>query len=77
MILLVQYSVVFVAVEDIPIIRELVGCGLLIANVILASSMTLIIIAIGWLRHRPLIAVALLAMASIPYMMMIKKQKTR
>jgi len=67
-----------IAVEGIPIIRELVGCGLLVANIILASSVTIFTIAIGWLRHRPLIAIALLVMASIPYMMMmVKKQRQR
>ena len=66
-----------VVVEDIPVIRELVSCGLLITNIILASSVTLFTIAIGWLRHRPLIAIALLAIASIPYMMMVKKQIPR
>ena len=63
-------------VENVPIIREMVNCGLLIANVLLASSVTLTAIAIGWLRHRPLIAMALFSSAAIPYMVIKQRRKS-
>jgi len=62
-------------IENFPMIRELVNCGLMIASLLLASSVTLITIAIGWLRHRPLIAVALLSSAALPYMVIKQRGK--
>lgn len=60
-------------IGDLPIIREMINCGLLIANLLLASSVTLTTIAIGWLRHRPLIAIALFSSAAIPYMIIRRR----
>lgn len=62
-------------IDDFPIIREIVNCGLLIANLLLASSVTLISIAIGWLWYRPLIAIALLCLAVAPFLVI--KQRAR
>ena len=61
------------AVSFIPIIRELVGLGTSIVALTLATSLALITIALGWIRYRPLLAMAILAGAAIPIYMSRKK----
>lgn len=73
--LVTQISPPLILIDDFPIIREIVNCGLLIANLLLASSVTLISIAIGWLWYRPLIAIALLCLAVAPFLVI--KQRAR
>lgn len=54
------------AVDWIPILRELVSVGLNIFALSVSCSLSLLTIAAGWLFYRPLVAVALVALALVP-----------
>lgn len=54
------------AVDWVPILRELVSVGLNIFALCVSCSLSLLTIAAGWLFYRPLVAVALAALALVP-----------
>ena len=49
-----------------PIVRELVGLGLTLFSLCLATSLSLVTMAFGWIAHRPFLGVTLLAVAAVP-----------
>ncbi|XP_078802946.1 transmembrane protein 43 isoform X2 [Oryzias latipes] len=53
-------------VSWIPIVRDLVSVGLKIFALCVSCSLSLIVIAAGWLFYRPLVAAALTAVAALP-----------
>ena len=53
-------------VSWLPIVRELVGLGLTLISLCLATSLSLVTIAIGWIAHRPLLGLSLLVAAAVP-----------
>lgn len=59
----------FFLVSWLPVVRELVGLGLTLLTLCLATSLTLITIAIGWIAHRPLLGLTLLAAAAVPILL--------
>lgn len=54
------------AVDWVPVLRELVSIGLKIFALCVSCSLSLIVIGFGWLYYRPLVAVALGALAVLP-----------
>lgn len=61
--LLLMTSCCLVAVDWLPIVRNIVSMSLFIVNMSLGTSTAFIIIAIGWIRFRPMLAFTLLAAA--------------
>jgi hypothetical protein len=67
------FSVIFIlfyfclTVDWLPIIRELVAVGVATMNAALAVSLSLTIIALGWIRYRPWLGFSILAMAVVPF----------
>ena len=59
----------------VPILRDLVGLAVGIINFILATSLSLFIMALGWIRYRPLVACALIAAAAVPFVLRKKTKK--
>ena len=59
----------FFLVSWLPVVRELVGLGLTLLTLCLATSLTLVTIAIGWISHRPLLGLTLLAAAAVPILL--------
>ncbi|MEQ2196462.1 hypothetical protein XENOCAPTIV_028943, partial [Xenoophorus captivus] len=53
-------------VDWVPLLRDLVSFGLKIFAVCLSCSLSLLVIGIGWLFYRPLVAAALGALALLP-----------
>lgn len=53
-------------VDWVPILRELVSVGLKIFALCVSCSLSLLTIGVGWLFYRPLVAVALGALAVLP-----------
>lgn len=56
-------------VDWVPVLRELVSAGLMIFAVCVSTSLSLLTVAVGWLFYRPLTAVALGALASVPVLL--------
>lgn len=54
------------AVDWVPVLRELVSVGLNIFALCVSCSLSLLTIAAGWFFYRPLTAVALAALALVP-----------
>lgn len=54
------------AVVWIPFVRDLVSVGLKIFALCVSCSLSLVVIAAGWLFYRPLVAAALAAVAVLP-----------
>lgn len=54
------------AVDWVPLLRELVSFGLMIFALCLSCSLSLLVVGIGWLFYRPLVALALGALAVLP-----------
>ncbi|MBN3322199.1 TMM43 protein, partial [Atractosteus spatula] len=53
-------------VDWLPLVRELVSLGLKLFAFSVATSLSLLTIAAGWLFYRPLIATLLAALAIVP-----------
>ncbi|EDO34886.1 predicted protein, partial [Nematostella vectensis] len=64
---LLMTSILTTLVSWLPIIREIVGLGVTLICFCLATSFSLVTIAIGWIAHRPVLGVALLAAAAVPF----------
>lgn len=62
-------SIISTLVDWLPIIRELVAAGVGVMNLALSISLSLTVIAIGWITYRPLLGIAILAMAATPFIM--------
>lgn len=54
-------------VDWIPLVRELVSLSMLFLSVILGSSLSLVVMAIAWLRYHPLYGMAVLLVAATPF----------
>ncbi|KXJ16239.1 transmembrane protein 43 isoform X1 [Exaiptasia diaphana] len=67
-------SILTTLVSWLPIVRELVGLGVIITCLCLSTSLSLVTIAIGWIAHRPLLGMALLAAAAVPILLSKFKQ---
>lgn len=62
-------SILTTLVDWLPIIRDLVAAGVGIMNLAFSISLSLTVIALGWIRYRPLFGMAVLAMALTPFIM--------
>ncbi|XP_034308124.2 transmembrane protein 43 isoform X2 [Magallana gigas] len=62
-------SIIRTLVDWLPIVRELVAIGVNMMNLALSISLSLTVIAIGWIAYRPLMGIAILAMAATPFFM--------
>ncbi|MEQ2291856.1 hypothetical protein AMECASPLE_017170 [Ameca splendens] len=58
--------ILYTLVDWVPLLRDLVSFGLKIFAVCLSCSLSLLVIGIGWLFYRPLVAAALGALALLP-----------
>ncbi|XP_068998691.1 transmembrane protein 43 [Embiotoca jacksoni] len=58
--------IIHTLVDWVPILRELVSVGLKIFALSVSGSLSLLVIAAGWLFYRPLTAAALGALAALP-----------
>ncbi|KAJ3602250.1 hypothetical protein NHX12_030009 [Muraenolepis orangiensis] len=58
--------ILFTLVDWIPVVRELVSLGLKLFAFCVSCSLSLLVIASGWLFYRPLVALGLIAVALIP-----------
>lgn len=61
-------SIVTTLVDWIPVVRELVSMGMTTMNVAFSISLSLTIIALGWIRYRPLLGFSILVMAVAPFL---------
>lgn len=68
MFLSIQLSmqIIYTLVDWVPVLRELVSIGLKIFALCVSCSLSLVIIGVGWLFYRPLVAVAIGALALLP-----------
>ncbi|XP_033745885.1 transmembrane protein 43-like [Pecten maximus] len=62
-------NIITTLVDWVPIIRNLVAAGVMILNLSLSISLSLTVIAIGWIRYRPLLGIGILALAATPFIM--------
>ncbi|KAM7422616.1 hypothetical protein PAMA_010585 [Pampus argenteus] len=58
--------IIYTLVDWVPVLRELVSVGLKIFALCVSCSLSLLTIGVGWLFYRPLVAVALGALALLP-----------
>ncbi|XP_064632342.1 transmembrane protein 43-like [Lineus longissimus] len=70
-------SLLTTLVDWVPLLRDLVAMSVLMMNVCLAISLSLTVIAIGWIRYRPLLALALLLAAATPLIISKKRASDR
>lgn len=62
-------SIVNTLVDWLPIVREIVNFGMATLNFSLSLSLSLAVIALGWIRYRPLLGVTILALAATPFVL--------
>lgn len=60
-------SIVTTLVDWVPVVRELVSMGMGALNATLSISLSLTVIALGWIRYRPWLGVIILVMAAVPF----------
>eukprot|EP00117_Sycon_ciliatum_P016407 scpid48671/ scgid15850/ Transmembrane protein 43; Protein LUMA len=70
-------SIVTAITSYIPFLGALVSFGVFLLNISLAMSLSLLVIAIGWLRYRPVLAMTLLAIGMMPYLVANLKSKPK
>lgn len=58
--------IIYTLVDWVPILRDLVSVGLKIFALCVSCSLSLLVIGVGWLFYRPLVAAALGALALLP-----------
>ncbi|XP_068170824.1 transmembrane protein 43 [Antennarius striatus] len=58
--------IIFTLVDWVPVLRELVSVGLKIFALCVSCSLSLLTIGVGWFYYRPLVAMALGALALVP-----------
>lgn len=63
------------SVSKIPLIGKLLGAGLLLASVVIGGASGLIIIAIGWLFYKPLIATSVIGVLIAGLLLINKRQE--
>ncbi|KAM9799201.1 transmembrane protein 43 [Syngnathus typhle] len=61
--------IIYTLVDWVPILRDLVSVGLKIFALCMSSSLSLLTIAAGWFFNRPLMALALGALAFLPVLL--------
>ena len=54
-------------VDWIPLVHELVAVSAFLLSLLLSVSLSLLIIAVAWIRYRPVYALAVLLGACIPF----------
>lgn len=62
-------SLITTLVDWLPIVRDIVALGVCLMNMSLAISLSLTIIAVGWIFYRPLLGITLLALSFTPFIM--------
>ncbi|XP_028262391.1 transmembrane protein 43 [Parambassis ranga] len=58
--------IIYTLVDWVPVLREIVSVGLKIFALCVSCSLSLLVIGAGWLFYRPLVALALGALALLP-----------
>lgn len=58
--------IIYTLVDWVPVLRDLVSVGLKIFALCVSCSLSLLVIGVGWLFYRPLVALALGALALVP-----------
>ncbi|XP_070191992.1 transmembrane protein 43-like isoform X2 [Littorina saxatilis] len=61
-------SIVTTLVDWIPVVRELVAMGMGALNAAFSISLSLTIIALGWIRYRPWLGISILVMSVTPFL---------
>ncbi|ESO82553.1 hypothetical protein LOTGIDRAFT_134414 [Lottia gigantea] len=62
-------SIITTLVDWLPIVGELVAMGVGAMNAALSISLSITIIAIGWIRYRPMLGFGLLALSFLPFIL--------
>ncbi|XP_069792589.1 transmembrane protein 43-like, partial [Narcine bancroftii] len=62
-------------VDWVPIVRDLVRVGLTVLALSVATSLTLLTVAVGWIFYRPLVALLLMVLAALP--ILVSKMRDR
>ncbi|XP_068714626.1 transmembrane protein 43-like isoform X1 [Montipora foliosa] len=62
-------SILMALISWVPIVSDFVGLGLTLICLCLATSLALVTMAIGWIAHRPLLGLTLLAASAIPVLL--------
>ena len=63
------YLVFSVPVDWFPIVRDIVALGVCLMNLSLSISLSLTVIALGWIRYRPLLGMTILALSFTPFVL--------
>lgn len=58
--------IIYTLVDWVPVVRELVSLGLKMFALVISSSLSLLVIAAGWVFYRPLMAALITALALLP-----------
>eukprot|EP00003_Mantamonas_plastica_P005716 TRINITY_DN14663_c0_g2_i3.p1 TRINITY_DN14663_c0_g2~~TRINITY_DN14663_c0_g2_i3.p1 ORF type:complete len:318 (+),score=107.15 TRINITY_DN14663_c0_g2_i3:25-954(+) len=67
-------QIIHTLVDWVPIVRTLVSYGVSMVNFVLSFSLSLVTIALAWIRFRPTLATIMLAIAILPTLV-IKEKK--
>ncbi|KAL5015390.1 hypothetical protein ScPMuIL_009660 [Solemya velum] len=60
-------SIITTLVDWIPLVRNLVAAGVMMMNAVFAISLSLTVIALGWIRYRPWLGISILVLAVTPF----------
>lgn len=62
-------SIITTLVDWFPIVRDIVALGVCLMNLSLSISLSLTVIALGWIRYRPLLGMTILALSMTPFVL--------
>ena len=59
----------FLSVDWVPVVRDVVNLGVTTLNLFLSISLSLTIIAMGWIWYRPWLGIGIIVMAALPFIL--------
>lgn len=62
-------SILTTLVDWFPIVRDIVALGVCLMNLSLSISLSLTVIALGWIRYRPLLGMTILTLSLTPFVL--------
>lgn len=81
MVMFIGFAMIFaplsVIASFVPVLGSIIGAGTGFIAFILASVLSLVMIAIGWISYRPIVGYSLLAIAAILILLPILRKKMR
>ena len=71
-------DILYTIADFIPLVRDVISTSLFVINVSLGTTITAVVVAVGWIRFRPWLAIGVVASAlTLTYFLITGARKRR